>query len=257
MKKEIFNKNIISILILFLSITISNAENIDAWNDSATIYYNLKQYDTAINFYNKILATEKENSDLYYNIANTYYKAQEIPMAILYYEKSLKLNPNDEDILFNLQLARAQIVDKIKQVPEFFLSKWFNNVTQIFSSNFWAYLSIGFFLTALFLILIFLFSHHIGLKKISFWIAFVFFSISLFSALSAKHQKTINFDTEYAIITTPSIDIKSSPEDNSTTLFILHGGTKLQILDKIQEWYKIKIADGNTGWIKEKDFKTI
>jgi len=257
MKSKILNKYIIGLLALFLSANLSKAQDIQVWNDSATVYYKQKQYNKSISFYNKILATGKENADLYYNIGNAYYKISDIPMAILYYEKSLKLNPKDEDAQYNLRLAKAQIVDKIKQVPEFFLKKWFNNIIQIFSSNIWAYLSIAFFLAALLLILIFLFSHHIGFKKISFWLAFVFFFISIFSIISAKNQKTINFDTQYAIVITPSIDIKSSPEENSTTLFILHGGTKLQILDNIEEWYKIKIADGNTGWIKSEDFKAI
>jgi SH3-like domain-containing protein len=77
------------------------------------------------------------------------------------------------------------------------------------------------------------------------------------SMSSSYHQKQISFEEQYAIITNPSVNIKSSPDENSTSLFILHSGTKLQIMDKIQTWYKIKIENGNTGWIKDEDLTKI
>jgi SH3-like domain-containing protein len=51
------------------------------------------------------------------------------------------------------------------------------------------------------------------------------------------------------IIMTPSVNARSSPDEQSTNVFVLHEGTKVMIRDSVQNWKEIKIANGNTGWI--------
>jgi SH3-like domain-containing protein len=46
----------------------------------------------------------------------------------------------------------------------------------------------------------------------------------------------------------PAISVKSSPEQQSTDKLILHQGTKVHVLEQLTGWYKIRIADGTTGW---------
>ena len=48
---------------------------------------------------------------------------------------------------------------------------------------------------------------------------------------------------------TPTITVKSSPSQSGVDLFVLHEGTKLEILDVMESWDKIKIADGSVGWM--------
>jgi SH3-like domain-containing protein len=54
-----------------------------------------------------------------------------------------------------------------------------------------------------------------------------------------------------------TVEIKSSPDENSTSLFVLHEGTKVYIKETFEDWAEIKIADGNTGWIKIKSIERI
>ena len=60
-----------------------------------------------------------------------------------------------------------------------------------------------------------------------------------------------------AIIFTSSVVVNSAPTTNSTNLFSLHSGSKIEILDTIGEWINIKIANGKNGWIKKSDCKTL
>jgi len=53
------------------------------------------------------------------------------------------------------------------------------------------------------------------------------------------------------------ITAKSSPSDSSTDLFIIHEGTKVTINEKLDDWNKIKLSDGNVGWVKSKDIEEI
>ena len=44
----------------------------------------------------------------------------------------------------------------------------------------------------------------------------------------------------------------SKSPGNSTDIFTLHAGSKVQITDKIGNWIHIQLANGNKGWmIKE------
>ena len=52
-----------------------------------------------------------------------------------------------------------------------------------------------------------------------------------------------------AIVFSPSITVKSSPGENGNDLFVLHEGTKVMILDEVGGWNKIKLANGNVGWL--------
>ena len=54
-----------------------------------------------------------------------------------------------------------------------------------------------------------------------------------------------------------SAAIKETPTINSKDLFILHEGTKVQVLDQVGSWYNIELADGRQGWIRASDIETI
>jgi SH3-like domain-containing protein len=57
------------------------------------------------------------------------------------------------------------------------------------------------------------------------------------------------YDSREAVIFSPSVNGKSSPDASGTDLFVLHEGTKVSIEDKVGEWYEVKLSDGNKGWI--------
>lgn len=71
-----------------------------------------------------------------------------------------------------------------------------------------------------------------------------------------KNYRQIS-SSKTAIVFTPTVNIKSSPDYSSSTLFVIHSGTKIEIIEKIENWYQIKIANGNKGWLQEIDFKKI
>ena len=57
-------------------------------------------------------------------------------------------------------------------------------------------------------------------------------------------------DSRAAIVTAPSVSVKSSPSDRSTDLFLIHEGSKVEILDaSMGEWMEVKFEEGKQGWI--------
>ncbi len=78
--------------------------------------------------------------------------------------------------------------------------------------------------------------------------------ISVFFAFN--NYKTLK-NNRTAIIFVPKVEIKNAPSMNSDEVFELHEGTKVVILDELDNWKKIKIADGKIGWIYADDLKEI
>ncbi len=81
------------------------------------------------------------------------------------------------------------------------------------------------------------------------------FLILSFSVSSLK--SSIKKEEIFGIIFDRKIEIWAEPNFRSENLFSLHEGTKVQVLDSLQEWKKIKIANGAEGWIKEAIIKNL
>ncbi|MCL2510658.1 MAG: tetratricopeptide repeat protein [Bacteroidales bacterium] len=218
--------------------------------DSALAAYNSGMFGTALEHYRYILDTlNQESAALYYNMGNTAFKRNDLASAILYYEKALKLAPNDEDLIFNLGLANSRIPDRIEAVPDMFFMRWYKKVTHLLAPNQWAYLTLGILALSLMFLALYFIAYRIVIRKIGFWMGVVLLLTFTFT-LTVSHQ-TANEQTAQntGIVFSASLTVKSSPEESSTDLFVLHEGAKVWILESVNTWYKIKIANGSVGWI--------
>ena len=60
-----------------------------------------------------------------------------------------------------------------------------------------------------------------------------------------------------AIVFSQEALVKTEPNLRSEEAFRLHEGTKVQILDTLKNWKKIKLTDGKTGWISSNAIKAL
>ena len=60
-----------------------------------------------------------------------------------------------------------------------------------------------------------------------------------------------------AIIFSEKSEVKNAPTMNSDKIFTLHEGTKILVLDSVDNWKKIRIADGKIGWIIADNIKIL
>lgn len=250
-----------SILFTLIVISTVNSSLANNQNDSlflkANHYYNEGLYNDAISSYQTIIRNGFESAALYYNIGNSYYKLNDMPNAILYYEKAIKLDPDNKDILNNLKIANSKIPDKIEAIPEFFLVKWWNAFYNMFSANKWTLIALILFTIMMLNIVVFFSTRKRTIKRFSFWLGLIFLVLSIFSfGLASQKYYYMNNKNE-AIIFSPSVTVKSSPNKNSVDLFVIHEGTKILITEEVDGWYEIKIANGSVGWLPESTAKTI
>lgn len=237
---------IISLIAIGLNIHANEADSVFVKANNA---FTNSDYQSAITLYSQIIDEGYASAELYYNLGNAYFKENYLPKAILYYEKAKLLAPNDDAINFNLELANTFKVDQIEAIPEMFLKKWINNVSLLFASKWWGYISIGLFTLFVIFTITYLFTFKISLKKSSFIFGILTIALSILSFSMAHKRLSMLTNSKSAIIMTPSITIKSSPDISGTDLFVLHEGTKVSIEDQLSGWYEIRIADGNKGWV--------
>lgn len=243
-------KKFILILFVVASFKISFAENIQQYIDSAEVYYTNSKYEQAADMYKKVLTSGYESGLLYYNLGNAYYKQNKITDAILNYERAKLYIPNNKDLLFNLEMANRNITDKIDEVPEFFVITWWKAFIGIFTSDTWAIISMSSFVLLLSFVFLFFFTRTYSLKKLSFWLGIILLFLSFSSFIFASKTKKEIEKHNTAIIFEPVINVKSSPGDVGTELFVLHEGTKIEITQTSGDWIEIKLANGNKGWVK-------
>lgn len=251
-------KLILSILFLiFSSLFVLSKDNQVAMLNEANQYYQNGDYKNASSIYEQLIADGYEKSELYYNLGNSYYRLDMIAPSILSYERALRLDPGNEDIEFNLRLANLKTVDKIEPVPKFFINKWIESAFKSRSSNSWAYIGTFFILLSVLFALLFIILKSSVAKKATF--ALLVLSIILTTGLYYLSAQALanQTSTSEAIVYEASVYVKSSPDENGTKLFMLHEGTKLEILDKVGNWFEIKIADGNKGWLESKKVEII
>jgi tetratricopeptide (TPR) repeat protein len=241
-------KNVLIIVIAFLALFSYATEN-QLIIAKANKAYTDGLFTNAVDLYKQVLASGNESWELYYNMGNSYYKLNDFASAILYYEKAKKLNPGNEDINFNLKVTNNKIADKIEPLPEMFYKRWYRNLVELFPVDTWARITILTFILSLFFALFFVMSQRVYLRKMGFWAGILFFILSLLSVhFSIQNYTTLQNNTE-AIIFAPTVTIKSSPDEKSIDLFVLHEGTKVNILDNIGNWYEIRIINGSVGWL--------
>ncbi len=217
--------------------------------------YEQNEFKEAITHYESILNQELNSFELHYNLGNAYFKNQEIGKAILHYEKAFKINNEDEDLNFNLDFSRSFIVDQIEELPRPTVLKWWSQFKTNYSPNFWAkwaLILVGIFSI---IILIRIFTHSKAGKKVTFALGLLSFSISVFF-LAMSYISDMAVKREAILIHT-NTNIKNAPSENAESLFILHEGVKMQVLEQLNDWQKIKLSDGMIGWLPISDIEEI
>lgn len=241
-------------LILFFLNTQSQVEVVF---DEGNALYNQGNYAEAIEKYTSIINNGSESAELYYNLGNAYYKINDIANSIFYFEKSLLLDPNNNETINNLSFSQNMTIDRIETVPVNQVSKFISKFTNLFDYNTWFLISILFEFLSIIVFSLYLFNKNSNTKKRYFSIGSIFlFCFIIFLILG------VNLKSEYkknnpAILFDSRISFKSEPNERSEELFLLNEGTKVNVLEKINEWSLIELSNGSKGWILNSTYQLI
>lgn len=249
-------KKFIYIAICLLS-NLVVAQNNEVFTNANSLY-NEGKYQEAIQSYESILNNGVHSSELYFNLANAYYKSNQIAPSIYYYEKAKQLSPYDKDINNNLSFAKNMTIDVIDNIPETGFSRMIKSITNTFNFDTWAVFSVAFVFLFVLLSLAYYFSYSTTKKRLFFISSFIVLSFAIITLFLAFQKEAYNKNDNPAIVFAQESNVKNEPNLRSGTAFVLHEGTKVEILETYNKnWTKIKIANGKTGWIANNDIKPI
>lgn len=238
----------INILIIFFS-TIVYSQSVDNKFTEANKLYQSEKYNDAISIYEELINNNYISSELHYNLGNSYYRTDNIGLAIYNFHKALKIDPDNEDAKFNLEMSKLKTIDKFDEIPNFFLDNIAFIIANWFNEKTWTIISTIIFLTSIIFIALFYNSREIFSKKLFLNLSIIFSIVFIFSFYFANKQSSYQNSMTNGVIVSPSAYIKSEPDEHSTDIIILHEGTTFDLISEENSWNKVKLADGNIGWI--------
>lgn len=233
------------------------AQSADDLFAKANDEYKQEKYNEAIKTYEQIEGLGVISTELYYNLGNCYYKLNEVAPSIYNYEKALLLNPLNEDAQNNLVFARRLTIDNIEELPKSVFQKIDENFVKKLSYNEWAIVSVSLSIIGAFLFLLFYFSYTPTKKRLFFVTSILSFLLLVASSIFAIKEHSYSKTNIQAIIFIQQTEIKNAPTSNSEVIFTLHEGTKVDVLDTVDNWKKIRIADGKIGWVISDEIKLL
>ena len=238
------------IIMLFFSLGL-NAQTQEKLFEEGNRQFKNKEYELALKSY---LSIEKQNifsTELYYNIGNTYFRLNDYTNSILYYERGLRLNPNDENLNTNLKVAKARLKSDIYVVPSFFLVRWWNNISNLFTPYWWTIVSIALLLIACILFILYYFSFD---KKVLLFYSLLLSLLLFITSCFAGYTRQIQLHSKnQAIVFGEQTVGKDSPDKNSSDKIKILRGQKIKIVDKEDNWIKVKMEDGKEAWIESQE----
>ncbi len=226
------------------------------WNKANTAYAN-DNYIGAERIYNEILNRDVHSAALYYNLGNVHHKRSELGLSLLYYYRALRMSPSDDDILHNIEVVKAKTTDQIDSVPKIFIAEWSDYIGSLLSCIEWSVLSVVLLALALSAILLYLLTDSLRLRRIGFGAALVLGLIFVVATRHALISRSELMNPNSAIVMSSALSVTSSPSKGATELFILHEGTKVEVLTRHNEWSEIKINDGKKGWVDSRKIEII
>jgi len=246
----------LSLFLAIFCVEISAQDNNDLFI-KANEYNASKDYQQAVNTYQQLLKTGIKSAEVEYNLANTYLNNNQVAEAILHYERAKILSPNDDDITQNLRIANERIENDIIQQPTFFLSDAWSGLKRLASSNLWSFL----FLLCLFAGIAGLILWQIGQdrtrRKQGFFAGTGSVLLAILFFLLAMGKARLETDSKTGIIMANKTELHTAAEANSPVIRELPEGLKVTLFDNINNWYKVKLANGEEGWLPAQAFDKI
>jgi tetratricopeptide (TPR) repeat protein len=253
-----FLRKILIIIFLFL-LAPSHIWATDAqqYFTEANQAYQAGRYPKAVELYEAILKNGVFSSELYYNLGNAYYRLGQNGRAILNYERALRLSPSNGDIENNLTLAQARITENIEPVSQMFLIKWGQILRGWLAADSWSVLGLIFLWTGVAGFAVWLLGEERIWKKRGFLTGSILIPLSIVPFLCATSAKSLEVNAQNGIILVRETVIRPAPDANALPTGILHEGIKVEMKDKIQNHIKVRLPNGEEGWIEERSLEKI
>jgi tetratricopeptide (TPR) repeat protein len=220
-----------------------------AW-DEAALAYRQGNYEAAATAYETLLRLGYRSPALQYNLGKCYMQNGQKGKAILAFERALRLKPGDAAIKAALRQVRAELTDQLSEQEGFFLL----DAVRYIAPARWALVAIVALWTALVLWMI---GRRPGRKPMARALVVASTTVAILALTSACYTDFMENDPRQAVVTREVVTVLQAPDPRSPEVRQIHEGTKVCIGDEIAPWMKIRLENGDQGWINRKDIERI
>ncbi|RFS23466.1 tetratricopeptide repeat protein [Chitinophaga silvatica] len=236
-----------ALAILLATFSTSSAQTPQKRFEEANNLFGQSKYTEAARTYQQLIDEGYTPASLYFNAGNAWYKAGKLGMAVYNYEKALQSSPNNKAVKHNLSVAHQKVEGYVEELPLVFFQQWWLTLRQLHSPNGWAIGAVIFFwlLIAGITVNSFLPGLH---KSWLRWANYVagFLVVLYFSMAINTYSSATNHSSGIIMVQNKA---KSAPDENSRDVFEVGEGMKVHVTDATNDFCKIELADGNSGWI--------
>jgi len=215
-------------------------------------------YYEASQTYQQLVDQGFEDASLFYNLGNAFYKDGELGRAILNYERAQRLAPRDGDIRNNLMLARRQALDQYEIESSSLLEDWVGFATGLMTLN---EISLFVLFSLWGLVALVIAMNHIGMGRLRRGVMIAMMGMAIVfvgSALTLGSAALIEKQTPAAIVVASKVEVMSAPNADAVTLFDLHAGARVRILEERGGWRRVTLpGEEFQGWMKAGDVEKI
>jgi len=197
------------------------------------------------------------SDDLAFHLGNAYFRRGDLGRAIWSYERALTLAPDDDDARYNLgqarKLAQRRAEDKLEGAER---DPLWMRVVQELTPTATAALFLAFYL-AFFALLFWRRAQrrrardaqgeHPGAALPSTLAALAGVGV-LLAGLLLLGRITLD-RLPFAVVLPDQAEVKEGADSHYRTSFKVHAGLRVRLLDRDEDWVRVRLANGLEGWL--------
>lgn len=229
------------------------AADVNAVFQEANTSYRTGDYAKAADRYESLIRQNVHLSAVYYDLGNTYVRLGNLSKAILNFEKALRLDPRNEDIRHNLNYTRGLLEYRVEDSRN-----WYLKISeQILKCVTEEEINIVFFGIVFIFLLGGILSFLMGRGNFwSGWQKFIFVLL-LFAGIVAFGKQIQGNLIRDAIVMQKECEARYGPSEHDQVAFRLGEGIKVFVMDRREDWSRVLLTNGESGWVKSSDIAEV
>lgn len=219
----------------------------------ANTNYKAGDYASAAQAYEALIKQDPHVAVFYYNLANSAVRLGKMSQAILNYEKALCLDPRNGDIRHNLRYTRSLLEYRVEDTRNWYL-KATDEILKYFTEKEINGVVLG--MVCIFLLSgIWVFVAGRGV----FWTPWQQFILVLLicTGLIAFAKQLQSHILRDAIVVQKECEARYGPSEHDQVAFRMGEGIKVFVVDRREDWSRVFLTNGESGWVKNADIAEI
>lgn len=227
----------------------------EAWRRGNEAYLH-GDYAAAAAAYEELAHQGVVSADLYFNLGDAYFRKGSLGPAIWAFEKAAALDPGDEDARYNLgearKLAGRAAHDRIEGEDRDPL--WIRAVTAMGpSTQTWLFVTV--YLSFFGLILVRYRARDDLRPALGAGVAVLGAAALLTGALLFGRARLERLP--FGVVLPDAVVVKDGADDSYRTSFEVHAGLRVRMIERDQDWLRVRLGNGLEGWVHAAQIGTL